>query len=277
MSDSAGTIGKCPACKVEGVKLKDIDGLLICEKCSSKRFSSKVRKRIQEAYERQEDAKRKQAWVARMDIARRGVKHFGTGKLPEALRCFKDYLTILESRYNVMSGGLQASLFDKKKDAGEVLLIAGVYWDMAKIYDHMKGHQRELRVSLNKFIEFSIGRNHLILASEAIRRYLASNSIKNVQDFKDAQHIVHQNLPKCFIATAVFGPASREVEVLRNIRDQVLEPKAAGRAFISAYYRISPPIAVLFAKRPLIAAVARFALKPLTGVLIRLHQSSASE
>lgn len=48
----------------------------------------------------------------------------------------------------------------------------------------------------------------------------------------------------CFIATAVYGDFNApEVVSLRNWRDQVLSTTIAGRAAISLYYFISPPIA----------------------------------
>ena len=264
--------GKCPACKTEGVKLKEVNGLLICEKCSSKRFSSKVRKGIQEAFERQQEQRRKEAWRFRIDIAKRGVLLFDKGKLPEALKSFRDYISILENRFGVETGGLHLAAFDLKKDAGEVLLIAGIFWDMAKIYDHMKGHQGEMRHCLNKFIEFSIDRPHIILSSEAIRKYVSSGKCVNIEDFKNAHILLTRHLAKCFIATAVFGPTSAEVETLRRFRDTRLAPHFAGRAFIRVYYTVSPTIAHALIKAPLAAIPVRFVLGSLTKGLQRLYK-----
>lgn len=263
------TSGRCPACRVDGVMLRDVGGLFICEKCSSKRFSNKVRKSIQEAFERQEAAKRRELWVKRIEVAKKGIKYYEQSKLPEALRTFKDYLSILETRFAVGPNGLSIGLFDSKKDAGELLLLTGIYWDMAKIYDHMKGHTAELRNCLNKFIEFSVDRPHIILASEAIRKYIASGSAVHVQDFKNAHHVLQSHLARCFIATATFGPGAVEVDILRRFRDERLVRSALGRAFVSAYYRISPPIARALIRAP-------WATPPVRAVLSRISSRIAA-
>jgi hypothetical protein len=68
----------------------------------------------------------------------------------------------------------------------------------------------------------------------------------------------------CFVATAAWGsPMAPEVELLRRFRDRVLLPSAAGRAFVSAYYRLSPPAAAFISERPPLRAAARFFLAPL--------------
>jgi hypothetical protein len=202
-----GGSGKCPACAAENVVLKDVAGVLVCERCASKRFSSKVRKRIQEAYEKQQDDKRREAWVKRMEVAKLGVRAYEQNKMPEALRSFRDYIAVLENKYGVGSGGLFPGLFEKKGDAAEILLIAGIYWDMAKVYDQMKGHNNELKACLNKFTEFSVNRRHNVLASEALRRYIASDTIRNKDEFKGAFNVLRMNLSRCFIASTVLVPS----------------------------------------------------------------------
>lgn len=48
----------------------------------------------------------------------------------------------------------------------------------------------------------------------------------------------------CFIATAVYqDPYHPDVQALREVRDEYLLTNPAGRAFVSAYYRYSPPVA----------------------------------
>ncbi len=76
---------------------------------------------------------------------------------------------------------------------------------------------------------------------------------------------------RCFIATAAFGsPLAAEVDFLRKFRDKYLMVNSPGRAFVSWYYRHSPPVAdflrthdhVRFAVRLLLTAVVE-TIKPL--------------
>jgi Beta-propeller repeat len=67
----------------------------------------------------------------------------------------------------------------------------------------------------------------------------------------------------CFIATAAFGsPIAREVDTLRTFRDRVLLPHAAGRAFVAAYYRVSPSVAGVVARHESLKVVTRVLLRP---------------
>ena len=70
----------------------------------------------------------------------------------------------------------------------------------------------------------------------------------------------------CFIATASYGHGSSEVGLLCDFRDSVLMQSAPGRAFVKAYYTISPPIAKAIAKSEPLKAAVRLALKPLVIV-----------
>ena len=71
----------------------------------------------------------------------------------------------------------------------------------------------------------------------------------------------------CFVATAAWGaPWAGRVQALRWFRDLYLESNAIGMAFVGFYYYASPPLARAIAAHPLLRAVARVVLAPLTDI-----------
>ena len=67
----------------------------------------------------------------------------------------------------------------------------------------------------------------------------------------------------CFIATACYdSPMAEEVMSLCRFRDEYLLRNKLGRKFISAYCRLSPPIADYIRDRETLKRIARIVLKP---------------
>ena len=68
----------------------------------------------------------------------------------------------------------------------------------------------------------------------------------------------------CFIATAAFGSyLDQNVMVLREFRDKYLLTNSPGRAFVTLYYKTSPPIADYISEHKTLRSIARWTLTPI--------------
>lgn len=74
----------------------------------------------------------------------------------------------------------------------------------------------------------------------------------------------------CFIATAAYETSmASEINILRNFRDEKMEPNLVGRHLVTLYYTISPPIANIVARSQKMRAFVRLNLKPIIRSLRR--------
>ena len=67
----------------------------------------------------------------------------------------------------------------------------------------------------------------------------------------------------CFITTAAYGtPMAKEIEVLRDFRDEYLLTNPVGKALVDFYYKVSPPIAEFINEHPSLKPMVRAWLLP---------------
>ena len=93
-----------------------------------------------------------------------------------------------------------------------------------------------------------------VTAAEAV------TSIDETWDEQQGKMVKRQKVESrmCFIATAAYGDIDApEVEQLRQFRDRSLMSNPFGRGFVRMYYRVSPPVARLIARKPRLRIVAR--------------------
>lgn len=205
--------------------------------------SSRAQRKVREQIEKQERERLKDLFKKRMDLARNGTAFYREKKFKQALECYYQYLSVLEKWKNVKSTGLEPKHFDSQKDVAELLLLSGIYWDLAKLHDHYsKKDVTKLKYFVDQFVKFSKGMPYEHVCAELARKFLVNGTPNHRKIFKDAH--IRLGGGKCFIATAVEEYcAPGTLPALREIRDERLSHSLWGRRFIRGYYFLSPPLA----------------------------------
>jgi len=213
-------------------------------KFENKKLVMSRRSRIENAHEVAEEERRKKLLSQRLDLARSGIQFYREGKVTDAIRSFHSYIRILEEVKNVGEGELFPSCFDLKRDLPELLMISGVYWDLAKTYDHTKTpeKQQEFHHYLEKYIIFSKGMPYQALCSETLRKHLQMSRPTHRAEFKNAYETLKKT--RCFIASSLVDVTAPEtLPSLRLFRDSVLRKSPTGRTLVYLYYQKSPKLA----------------------------------
>lgn len=204
----------------------------------------RTRRKVQQAVEQAEAEHRRQLLRKRIQLANDGIRAVAAKKPIEAVRAFQTYIRILEDWKGVSEGGLTPSHFDAKKEAAELLLISGVYWDLVKLFDRTSsaGKQKEFLHYMEKYILFSRGMPFQALCSETLRKHISLGNPKHKDEFKHAYKLIA--VTRCFVATALCDVTHVDTApALREFRDEVLSRSALGRVFIQLYYRVGPALA----------------------------------
>jgi hypothetical protein len=87
----------------------------------------------------------------------------------------------------------------------------------------------------------------------------------------NATLVVEQGL--CFIATAAYGtPDAKQINILREFRDEVMGPNSLGAKLVSLYYKTSPPIAGIISQHEVLRAIVREGfVGPIVAILTWSH------
>lgn len=96
--------------------------------------------------------------------------------------------------------------------------------------------------------------------------------LERIRNIREASPPAEEKKTDCFIATAIYGDSSMEVEVLRWFRDNYLCKRALGRAFVRVYYQLSPPLASWLRYHKTAAGLVRHILTAIVGAASRLRR-----
>lgn len=205
----------------------------------------RARKQVEQQLKLAEDERRKQLIKKRLEFITNGLAAAKQKKYAEAVVYYQSYVKLLEDWKGVNDGSLTPANFDYTREMGDLLMLSGLYWDLAKVFDHTESPEK-VKLFLHymeKFILFSKGTTWEPMCAEQVRRYLLTNRPKHRQEFKNALRLLGGK-EACFIATALSDEIELEtIPTLRSFRDEVLRQHAMGRAFIWSYYKAGPVLA----------------------------------
>lgn len=222
------------------------------EKKPEKRAITRARRNAEIQMEYNEKMHRLAMLRRRIELAQSGVRAFSNHKITEAVKNFHSYLRILEDWKGVPEGKLTPAHFDVDKDVPELLLISGVYWDLAKLYDRTQSadKQREFLHYLEKYVLFSNGMKFQHVCLETMRKYIANDKPVHKAEFKNAYKNLGGN-SACFVATSLMDVCDVDtLPRLRRFRDERLSASRGGRAFVRWYYRNGPGLAAAADRSP---------------------------
>ncbi len=213
-------------------------------------ISARARKKVEAQIEKAAKERLTKLFQRRMELARNGAIAFRHGKFKDSIHSYYSYIDILERTKEVPKDGLQPKHFDSKKDIAELLLLSGVFWDLAKMHDRggKKTHEK-LKYYLDRFVMFSRGMPFQHVSSELVRKFLVNGNLRNRKEFKEAH--IRLGGGKCFVATAVEERLTPDImRDLRAYRDQFLMKRLWGRGLVRAYYAVGPTLAIWVIRSP---------------------------
>ena len=215
--------------------------------------SDALRQQLEGQAARAKEEHKRELFKKRLEMARAGVTAYEAGQMGEALKYFHWYMKILEEFKGVKPGAISTSHFDKKTELPEMIMLSGMFWDLAKIYDRKrvpkKADKREYKTYLDKYVLFSRGMPHQTLSAEALRKYVILDKAVHKSEFSSAYKSLSNE--KCFVATSLVDHTLEETPLLlKDFRDQILRKFGLGRIFIRWYYKNGPAIARALDQKP---------------------------
>jgi hypothetical protein len=214
------------------------------KKDSKSGLRSSIDASIQRAKNEQETKLRNK----RMDYARAASKHISNSKPVSAAQDLFKYLTVLEGAKGVKSFELKPSDFNETTEVVEMLMVAGTYWDLVKLFDKIPDSKGNgyFQKCLERYILFSKGAKYQVICAETLRRFIRHGRPKHTKELKEAYFKVTKTQYKqdCFVLSSledVIEPGT--VSTFQAYRDETLAHTSYGRLFIKLYYRVGPLLA----------------------------------
>jgi hypothetical protein len=266
----------CPRCGNKAIELQSVDpGLAekirqsgntevlpeqVCLNCFSQIAGGVSRGSVLHAREKAKEQRKLALWKSRVNLIKKARQQMSDKAFSDAAVQYEKYLKVLEVIFEVPPGGLTPAQFKESARTQELTVVAGVYWDLLRIYDTSPKYGDRMQaaaVKLSLFLRYTPVFPDIIRKAESFAKTAKNPNVvkaflKGAADSKDG----------CFIASAAFSSGfAPEVVTLRIWRDSVLLETSYGRAFVRLYYRLSPPIAYLLNRWTFLKAPVRAVLR----------------
>ena len=232
----------------------------VCSDCFTLLAGSVARGSVLIARERALEQKKITLWKSRVNLIKNARLCMGKIAYAEAAVQYEKYVRVLEMVFDAKPGELAPDHFKDSARTQELTVVAMAFWDLLRIYDtgaEYTERQALAAMKLAQFLRFTPIYPEIMKKAEAFQK-----TARNPAVIKTLLKMASENKGKCFIATSAFGSdTAPEVLILQSFRDRVLFPSPAGRLFVDVYYQVSPPIAWLLDRFPVLKPAVRFALK----------------
>jgi hypothetical protein len=237
----------------------------VCNNCFTELAGSIARGSLLAARDKAKEQKKLMLWKSRVNLIKKARQLMNEKAFSEAAVQYEKYIKVLEMVFDCEAGELTPEHFKDHARTQELTVVAGVYWDLMRIYDTSEKYGERMQqagAKLAQFLRFTPVFPDIIRKAESF-----SKSAKNPQVVKQFLKQASEARGRCFIATSAFGSLDApEVVDFRAYRDLVLENSAAGRFFIRAYYRFSPKFAAFLDRSPILRGLVR-------GILRLIHHA----
>ncbi len=271
----------CPRCGTSTTELQSMDAALIgklreagnqeqipaqvCGNCFAQLAGSVARGSLLMAREKAKEQKKLMLWKSRVNLIKKARQSMQDKAFSDAAVAYEKYIKVLEVVFDAKSGELSPEQFKDSARTQELTIVASVYWDLLRIYDTSDRYGERQAIAakkLSQFLRFTPILPDILRKAESFQK-----TAKNPAVIKSFLKMASENKGRCFIATAAFQYHSPEVAVLTGFRDAYLLQSGAGKAFVFAYYKISPPLARILDRIPALQAVVRLFLRQLIKFL----------
>ena len=212
------------------------------------------------AQEKAREQYKQNLWNYRVVLIKKGNQLVKNDLYGEAAVIYEKYLKILEMFYECGPNGLTPEMLKESARTTELAILAGVYWDLVRIYDTNDAYLDRQKKAAEKLAKFAA---YTPLFVDLMKKAKAFQKTSRHPDvIKNMVAKAGNAKSRCFIATAAFeSPMAPEVMILRQFRDMNLRETQWGRQFICVYYKYSPRIACFIDEHEYLKAPIRFALR----------------